>query len=179
MICHAWLTWNAAGGTLLNVYSRRRLRRVVRVESLLQIPWASWLLGGGIWGVAFATFFVIFRLCIESYLNRGSQHVAKPNRKARKRAKARAPQPVPVHQLDYTIWNCIVAFFLAAHVWLIQGIIAGNRFASVKLLISLCVVWGLWRPSEKTGEDVASNKLMLAWSRIDRAAKADLESLEL
>lgn len=151
-------------------------------ESLLQIPWACWLLGGGIRGVAFATFFVIFRLCIESYLTRGSKQVETRPRKARKRAKARAPQPVPVHQLDYTIWNCIVAFFLAAHLWLIQGIIAGNKLASwtlpqyVKFLISMCVVWHLWKPSLKTGEELASSRLMLAWSRIDRAAKANLES---
>lgn len=154
----------------------------MHTESLLQIPWACWLLGGGITGVVFAAFFVIFRLCIESYLTRGSKQIETCPRKARKRAKARAPQPVPVHQLDYTIWNCIVAFFLAAHLWLTQGVIAGNKLASwtlsqyVRLLISVCVVWTLWKPLVKTGEELASSKWMLAWSRIDRAAKANLES---
>ena len=102
-VCHVWLTRTAAGGALLNVYSRYRLPRVVHAESLLQIPWACWLLGGGVRGAAFATCFAIFRLCIESYLNRGSQPVETRNCKARKRAKARALQPVPIHQLDYTI----------------------------------------------------------------------------
>ena len=37
--------------------------------------------------------------------------------------------------------------------------------------------WHLWKPSVKTGEGLSSNRVMLAWSRIDRAAKADLESL--
>lgn len=73
--CTAWLTWTVAGGTLLNLYSRFRLPRVVHAESLLQIPWACWLLGGGIRGIAFAAFIVIFRLRIELCLNRGSQHV--------------------------------------------------------------------------------------------------------
>lgn len=182
-VCHIWLTWIAAGGALLNIYSRYRLSEIVQAESLLQIPWACWLLGGGIRGAAFATCFVIFRLCIESYLNHGSQHVETCNRKARKRAKARARQPVPVHQLDYTIWNCHVAFFLAAHLWLIQGVIAGNALASwtlpqyVKVCIASCVVWHMWKPSVKTGEGLSSNKVVLAWSQIDRAAKADLESL--
>lgn len=178
--CTAWLTWTVAGGMLLNLYSRFRLPRVVHAESLLQIPWACWLLGGGIRGIAFAAFIVIFRLRIELCLNRGSQHVELLSRKARKRAKR--AQPVPIHQLDYTIWNMQVAFFLAAHLWLVQGVIAGKEFTSwtslqyVKLFISLCAVWHVWKPSLKAGEQPASDRWMLAWNRIDRAAKADLES---
>lgn len=38
--CTAWLTWTVAGGTLLNLYSRYRLPKVVHAESLLQIRWA-------------------------------------------------------------------------------------------------------------------------------------------
>ena len=168
------------GGTLLNVYSRYRLSRVVLLESFFQVPWACWLLGGGIKGVAFATCFVAFRLYLALHLKHGTQHVEVCSRKARKRNKLL--KPVPVHQLDYTIWNCKVAFFFAAHIWLIEGAAAIMQFASwsvsqwLKMCISLVALCNVWQPVLGSEAEAISSRMGLAWGQIDRAAKGHLES---
>lgn len=150
------------------------------VESFFQIPWACWLLGGGIKGSAFATCFVAFRLFLASCLKHGTQHVEVLSRKARKRNKLL--KPVPVHQLDYTYWKCKVVFFFAAHIWLIERAAAIMQVGSwsilqwFKLCISLLATWYVWEPVLKSDAETISGRMVLAWGQIDRAAKANLES---
>ena len=145
----------------------------VLAEYFLQVPLACWVLGGGCCGIAFALCPFACGLYTDTEMKAFNRSLVTSHWTVRKKKR-------PVAAVDHRYHSqrkCILAFAIAVHIWLLQSVAASVHVPVwpvsqwLKLVVSCCIFYSLWKPADDPAEWHLIPQAKLALKKIEGIAK--------